>query len=352
MTTRPPAHLIHGLTMDEMVASCREAGFAAFRAKQIWNWLYIKQVNTWDQMRNVSAEVRAWLAATYSLQPVKPVEVQGEESGTRKILVALGDGEHIEEVIIPTRDHETVCVSSQVGCKIACTFCASGSGGYVRNLGAGEIVGQVLLAQQELGRRPANLVYMGMGEPLDNYDAVLKSIRILNHPDGVAIGARHITVSTSGLIPAIRRLSGEGLQIELSVSLHAPDDALRTRLMPINRAYPLADLISTCADYAVATGRIVTFVYTLIRGLNDTREQAEALARLIKPVQCRVNLIPLSPVEGFAGEPPAPGTANLFMDILDRAGINATVRASKGTRIEAACGQLRLRRQQARKVPL
>lgn len=337
--------------MDELVASCREAGFAAFRAKQIWNWLYIKRVNAWDAMRNVSGEVREWLAKTYSLQPVTAMESQGEESGTRKILVALGDGEHVEEVIIPTRDHETVCVSTQVGCKIGCTFCASGAGGHIRNLGAGEIVGQVLLAQQELGRRPANLVYMGMGEPLDNYDAVLKSIRILNHPDGIAIGARHITVSTSGLIPGIRRLSGEGLQIELSVSLHAPDDALRSRLMPINRAYPLAELIVTCADYAVATGRIVTFVYTLIRGVNDTREHAEALAKLIKPVQCRVNLIPLSPVEGFDGEPPVAGTAEMFMDVLDRVGINATVRMSKGTRIDAACGQLRLRRQQARKQP-
>jgi 23S rRNA (adenine2503-C2)-methyltransferase len=337
--------------MDELVASCSEAGFASFRAKQIWNWLYIKRVDAWDQMRNVSGEVRDWLARTYSLQPVTGAEVQGEESGTRKILVALGDGEHIEEVIIPTRDHETVCVSSQVGCRIACTFCASGAGGLVRNLAAGEIVGQVLLAQKELGRRPANLVYMGMGEPLDNYDAVLKSIRILNHPDGVAIGARHITVSTSGLIPAIRRLSGEGLQIELSVSLHAPDDALRSRLMPVNRAYPLAELIVTCADYAIATGRIVTFVYTLIRGINDTREHAEALVALIKPVQCRVNLIPLSPVDGFDGEAPSPGTANLFIDIIDRAGINATLRASKGTRIDAACGQLRLRRQPARTPP-
>ncbi len=351
MSTRPPEHLIHGLTFDELVTCCREAGFAAFRAKQIWNWLYIKRVSAWEPMRNVSAEVRDWLAGTYSLQPVRLVEVQGEESGTRKMLVALGDDEHIEEVIIPTRDHETVCVSSQVGCKIACTFCASGAGGYVRNLGAGEIVGQVLLAQKELGRRPANLVYMGMGEPLDNYDAVLKSIRILNHPDGAAIGARHITVSTSGLIPSIRRLSGEGLQIELSVSLHAPDDALRSRLMPINRTYPLADLVATCADYAVATGRIVTFVYTLIRGVNDTRGHAEALAELIKPVQCRVNLIPLSPVDGFDGEPPAPGVANLFIDILYRAGINATLRSSKGTRIDAACGQLRLRRQQAGEPP-
>ncbi len=343
MTHAVPSNLIHGLTLDELGAACREAGAEAYRAKQVWRWIYVQKAASWEEMRNIPVALRARLADAYTLQPVVACAVEGEATGTRKILGSLTDGEHIEEVLIPTGDHDTVCVSSQVGCRFACAFCASGMGGLVRNLAAGEIVGQVLLACRELGERPANIVYMGMGEPFDNYEAVLKSVRILNHPDGLAIGARHITISTSGVIPGIRRLAGEGLQVELSVSLHAPDDALRTRLMPVNKAYPLADLMTACADYAAATGRIITFEYTLIRGVNDTGPHAEALATLIRSIPSRVNLIPLSPVEGKPGEPPAPGTGNMFIDVLGRAGINATLRISKGSRIKAACGQLRLR---------
>ncbi len=345
MAKAAPTNLIHGLMLDELVQACREAGQEVYRAKQVWRWLYVQQVSDWAEMRNLPHALREYLAAHYSLQSVTPTTVEGDETGTRKILGALADGECIEEVLIPTGDHNTVCVSSQVGCRFACAFCASGTGGFIRHLGAGEIVGQVLLAYRELGARPGNVVYMGMGEPFDNYDEVLKSVRILNHPDGLGIGARHITISTNGVIPGIRRLAGEDLQVELSVSLHAPDDNLRSLLMPVNRTYPLTDLMGVCADYAVATGRIITFEYTLIRNVNDLRQHAEALARLIRGVPCRVNLIPLSPVAGFRGEPPAPGTATVFIDTLAKAGINATLRASKGTDIQAACGQLRLRTQ-------
>ena len=344
MTPSSPQGLAHGLTLDEWSAICREAGDQAFRARQIWRWLYVQKVATWDEMRNVPQGLRGVLAGRYRLDPVRREAVEGEATGTRKILGTLTDGQCIETVLIPTGDHDTVCVSSQVGCRFACAFCASGKGGFVRHLQAGEIVGQVLLAAAELGGRPGNIVYMGMGEPFDNYDAVLKSIRILNQPDGLGIGARHITISTSGVVPGIRRLAGEGLQVELSVSLHAPDPALRSQLMPVNRTYALDDLIQACADYAAATGRIITFEYTLIRGMNDTRSHAESLAALIRGVPARVNLIPLSPVEGFKGEPPAAGTPSLFIEVLGKAGINATVRLSKGSRIQAACGQLRLRR--------
>ena len=301
-------------------------------------------------MKNLPVGLRRELADHFELSAVKQLKMDGEAGQTRKLLVGLRDGECVEEVLIPARDRRTVCVSSQVGCRFACAFCASGQGGFVRPLEAGEIVGQVLLAWREYGDRPSNIVFMGMGEPFDNYDAVLKSIRILNDPKGIGIGARHITVSTSGVIPGIERLAGEGLQVELSVSLHAPDDALRTKLMPVNRTYPLADLLEACRKYAGATRRIITFEYTLIRGVNDTRAHAVALAKKLKSIPARVNLIPLSPVDGFAGEAPAAGTAELFVDILDQSGINSTVRHSKGSKIDAACGQLRLRSRTAVKI--
>lgn len=340
-----PKCLIHGLSRSELIEACKAMGQPAYRAGQLWAWLYVRRITEWSGMKNLPASLREALAARFDLVPVKLLEKQGESTGTRKILVGLRDGECVEEVLIPAKDRKTVCVSSQVGCRFACAFCASGKGGYVRNLESGEILGEFLLAWGEDGERPSNLVFMGMGEPFDNYDAVLKSIRILNDPEGINLGARHITVSTSGVIPGIDRLAGEGIQVELSVSLHAPDDALRSRLMPVNRKYPLVDLMAACGRYAAATRRIITFEYTLIRGVNDGRAQAQALAKLLKPVGGRVNLIPLSPVDGFEGQAPAPGAAELFMEILGKAGINATTRISKGGKIDAACGQLRLRNQ-------
>jgi 23S rRNA (adenine2503-C2)-methyltransferase len=204
----------------------------------------------------------------------------------------------------------------------------------------------VLLAAGFFGRRPSHVLFMGVGEPLDNYDEVLKAVRIINHPDGLAVGARKITLSTSGLIPGIRRLAGEGLQVELSVSLHAPDDATRARLMPVNRKYPLADLIETCAEYTRQTQRIITFEYTLIGGVNDRPEQAQELLRLLQRLpSCRVNLIPLSVVEEYTGTPPAPEAVRAFQQALNRAGINTTLRDSRGSDLKAACGQLRSQRQ-------
>lgn len=335
--------LIHGLLRPELTEVFREAGQPAYRAGQVWTWLYAQRVCEWDAMKNLPAALRHDLADHFEIAAVKIIKVDGEAGQTRKLLVGLRDGECVEEVLIPARDRRTVCVSSQVGCRFACAFCASGKGGFVRHLESGEIVGQLLLAWREYGERPSNIVFMGMGEPFDNYDAVLKAIRIINDAEGLGIGARHITVSTSGVIPGIERLAGEGLQVELSVSLHAPEDALRTQLMPVNRNYPLADLMEACRKYAGATRRIITFEYTLIRGVNDTRAHAVALAKKLKSIPARVNLIPLSPVDGFAGETPAAGTAEMFVEVLGRSGINSTVRQSKGSKIDAACGQLRLR---------
>lgn len=336
--------LIHGLVRSELAEACRELSVPVFRAVQLWSWLYRQRVATWAEMTNLPVAFRDMLAHRFDLASVKPLKGEGEREGTRKLLVELRDGECVEEVLIPARDRRTVCVSCQVGCRFACVFCASGRGGCVRSLEAGEIIGEFLLAWQEYGERPTNVVFMGMGEPFDNYEAVLKAVRILNDAEGINLGARHITISTSGVVPGIERLAGEGLQVELSVSLHAPTDELRSTLMPVNRRYPLGSLLDACQRYAQATKRIVTFEYTLIRGVNDTREHALALARLLRPLSARVNLIPLSPVEGYAGTAPAQETGPLFIGILERAGINATLRVSKGKSIDAACGQLRLRR--------
>ncbi|MBU4198983.1 MAG: 23S rRNA (adenine(2503)-C(2))-methyltransferase RlmN [Verrucomicrobia bacterium] len=338
--------LIHDLTRAELKQVCLDLRQPAFRAEQIWNWLYVRRVTAWDEMKNVPAAFRKALAEAWSLSPAAAVQSAGEQGAhaARKLLLTLRDGECVEAVVIPAKGRATVCVSSQVGCKFKCGFCASGQAGFRRNLQAGEMVGEVLAAARELGATPSHVVWMGIGEPLDNYDAVLKAVRIVNDPSGLSVGARRITISTCGIIPGIRRLAEEGLQVELSISLHAPDDALRSRLMPVNRIYPLADLIPACRDYAKKTGRLITFEYTLIRGVNDTAEQAKALARLLKPVHARVNLIPLSEVAEFGGRPSALTAAVLFIAVLERAGINATLRASKGAGVKAACGQLRASR--------
>lgn len=335
--------LLHDLSRDELTAQCAAWGESAYRAAQVWRWLYVQWADQWARMTNLPAILRQRLRESFSLEAARLEQVQDAPSGTRKLLVALSDSEAVETVIIPAGGRQTVCLSSQAGCRWRCAFCASGQAGLRRSLSAGEMVGQTLLVTRLLGARPDNVVFMGMGEPLDNYDAVLKAVRILNDPAGLGIGARRITLSTSGVIPGITRLADEHLQVELSVSLHAADDALRSQLMPVNRVYPLAELIGACRAYTEATGRIVTMEYTLIRGLNDAPAQAEALAELLRPLKCRVNLIPLSPVDEYDGQTPAPETIRAFERVLIRRRLPVTVRASKGGEIRAACGQLRLR---------
>lgn len=338
MNQRP---LIHGQSLSALSGWCGARGEPAFRAGQIWQWLYQRRAACASAMTNLPASLRAALDAEFEFQAV--TLAGAEEAGARKLLLRLRDASCVETVLIPARDHLTVCVSSQVGCAFACAFCASGQAGFDRNLEAGEMVGQVLAAASAAGASPGNVVFMGMGEPLDNYDAVLAAIRILNDKDGLRIGARRITVSTCGLAPAIRRLADEGMQIELSVSLHAADDALRSRLMPVNRRFPLADLMDACAGYIRKTDRIITFEYTLIQGVNDGTAQARELARLIGPLKCRVNLIPLSAVEEFEGQSSTEPRTRDFARLLDRERINVTVRQSKGAGVRAACGQLRKR---------
>ena len=334
---------LQGLFPDELQALCKEAGQPAFRAKQLWQWLQVQGATRWEQMGNLPRAMKEKLAETHTPEPAKILKESGDPGGTRKWLVGLDDGESVETVLIPARDRNTVCVSTQVGCRMGCAFCASAKCGFARSLSAGEIVAQVQLVAAALGKRPDNVVYMGMGEPFDNYDEVLKSVRILNHPDGLNIGARRITISTSGMIPGIRRLAEEGIQVELSVSLHAANPETRRRLMPVENKFSMDELLRACAEYTAKTKRHITFEYTLVKGFNDSRGDAEELAGRLRRFPCRVNLIPLSPVEEFAGEAPPRAAMEAFLQVLERNGVEGTLRDSKGKGVDAACGQLRRR---------
>ena len=334
---------LQGLLPEELQSLCKEAGQPAFRGAQLWQWLQVQGATDWAQMGNLPRALKEALAETHTPEPAKILKESGDPGGIRKWLVGLADGESVETVLIPARDRNTVCVSTQVGCKMGCAFCASARCGFARGLTAGEIVAQVQLVAVALGQRPDNVVYMGMGEPFDNYDATLKSVRLLNHPDGLNIGARRITLSTSGVVPGIRRLAGEGLQVELSVSLHAPNPELRRKLMPVENKYPMGDLLRECADYTARTKRHITFEYTLIKGVNDSVRDAEELAGRLRRFPCRVNLIPLSPVEEFSGEAPPREAMEAFLRILEKRGVEGTLRESKGKGVDAACGQLRRR---------
>ncbi len=334
---------LQGLLPAELQSLCKDVGQPAFRGTQLWQWLQANHATRWEQMGNLPRALKEKLAETHTPEPAAIRKESGEPGGTRKWLVGLADGDSVETVLIPARDRSTVCVSTQVGCRMGCAFCASAKCGFARGLSAGEIVAQVQLVAAALGKRPDNVVYMGMGEPFDNYDEVLKSVRILNHPDGLNIGARRITLSTSGIVPGIRRLAGEGLQMELSVSLHAPNPELRRKLMPVENKYPLDELLAECADYTAKTKRHITFEYTLIKGVNDSPRDAEELAARLRRFPCRVNLIPLSPVEEFAGEAPPREALESFLRVLEKRGVEGTLRESKGKGVDAACGQLRRR---------
>lgn len=337
-------NLIHNLSRKELITACAEMGLPRFRADQIWHWLYISRVSSWDAMRNIPIKLQAELAERFSFNAAVLESVDGDPFSTRKILVKLSDGEMVETVLIPAANRRSVCISSQAGCAFKCSFCASGQAGLNRNLETAEIVGQVLLAAEIYGEKPSHIVFMGIGEPFDNYDNVLRAVRIINDSDGLKIGARRITISTCGVIPGIAQLADEGIQVELSVSLHAPTNELRSQLMPVNKKYPLPDLMQACRKYSEKTGRIITFEYTLIKGVNDSVDDANRLVRLIKKLPSRVNLIPLSEVKEFNGETSPDEVANMFVDLLEKSGINATLRQSKGSKIKAACGQLRYNR--------
>ncbi len=315
-------------------------GERPYRAAQIFDWLYKKRATAWDAMTSLPKPLREKLAATFALSAIALAEQRSSPDGTTRFLFRFCDGEHVESVLIPAGPRLTVCLSTQVGCKFACAFCASGRHGFKRNLAPSEILGQVLFLERALGRPLTNYVFMGMGEPLDNWANVEKAIRIMNAPEGLAIAARRITVSTAGFVDAFKRLESLDLQINVSVSLHAVTDRLRDRLMPINRRFPLEALVAAAEHYVRSGGRMLTLEYILIRGLNDSLDDADGLAGIARRLRAKVNLIAYSPVEGTDFEAPTDADVARFKRWLDERKVGATVRSSKGADIAAACGQL------------
>lgn len=332
--------VITDYTLRELIELFRQDGLPVYRARQVFAWVYERGIDSFERMTDIPRALREDLAGRWRFAQLHEIKRLSSGDGTEKFLLGLSDGAAIEAVSIPSRGRMTGCLSTQVGCKYACVFCASGSGGFVRDLTAAEIVQQALFLHRR--HRLTHIVFMGMGEPFDNYECFMKAVRIINDPHGLHIGARRITVSTSGVIPGIQRLSREGLQVELSVSLHAADSRLRSRLMPINKKYPLEGLLEACRDYYKTTNRQITFEYVLIEGINTGPESVHKLAGVLKGMDAKVNLIPYNPVASYAGARAQRDTLKRFKDGLSKEGIVATERVSRGSDIKAACGQLRM----------
>ncbi|CAM5187191.1 putative dual-specificity RNA methyltransferase RlmN OS=Ureibacillus acetophenoni OX=614649 GN=rlmN PE=3 SV=1 [Ureibacillus acetophenoni] len=335
---------IYSLRLDELKDWLQENGEKPFRATQIYEWLYEKRVKTFEEMSNLSKPLRDKLAASFALTTLSTIISQESKDGTIKFLFQLQDGYSIETVLMRHDYGNSVCVTTQVGCRIGCTFCAFTLGGLKRHLLAGEIVEQVVKVQQkldEVGERVSHIVIMGIGEPFDNYDAMMNFLKVVNHEKGLNIGARHITVSTSGIVPKIYQFADEQLQINFALSLHAPNQELRQKLMPIARAYKLEKLMEAIKYYTEKTGRRVSFEYGLFGGENDSVEHAEELSKLIKGIKCHVNLIPVNyvPERNYVRTPRNQIFA--FEKTLKKNGINVTIRREHGSDIDAACGQLR-----------
>jgi len=319
-----------------------ERGLRPFRADQILQSLYRDYITDWDDATTLPKDFRETLKAEFPITKTEQLAVSESSDGTRKLLLGFEDGNAVETVLIPATGRFTQCISTQVGCAMGCAFCASGARGVVRSLTADEIV-----AEYMWGRRQGeitNIVVMGMGEPFANYDETLRALKLINAGKGPNLGARHITLSTCGVVPGFKKLAAEGIQFELSVSLHAPNDELRSQLMPVNKKWPIDELLAACADYTLATKRIITFEYTVIKGVNDSRENAEELARQVRRVpMAKVNLIPLSPVEHRPEfKTPDDSTMLMFLDVLMKHGVQTMLRRSRGKDANAACGQLRL----------
>ncbi len=340
---------IKDFSLEELRVWLKNCGEQEFHASQIFSWIYKKQVQAFDQMSDLSQELRKKLKESFFIfgSTLKKQEISGD--GTEKFLFSLKDVvkdvKFVETVVIPAEDRATVCLSCQAGCRFGCKFCASGLLGFSRNLSCGEIIEQALFIKNYLAKKAlTHVVMMGTGEPLDNYDNVIKAVKIINSKEGINIGARRITISTCGLVPGIKRLAEEKMQFELSVSLHAGTDAVRSRIMPVNKIYPLKELVFACKEYICKTGRQITFEYVMIKNLNSSLQEAEGLVRMVKQLGLvKINLIPVNPVPEYRIEPPNKLEAILFKDALIKAGVNVTLRKARGQDILAACGQLRLR---------
>ncbi len=340
---------IKSLSREELTARLGKLAEPAYRADQVLQWIYEKQVDSFDQMSNLSAALRQKLAAGFELHAVHALKTRNATDTTEKFLFQLRDHSLIETVLIPatpgltsSSDRHTVCVSTQVGCAYGCKFCASGLEGVKRNLTAAEIVDQVLQVQKLSGEKVSNIVVMGMGEPLANYENLMRALRVVNAPWGIGIGARKITVSTVGLVPRIRQLADEPMQIRLAVSLHGATDEVRETIMPVSKKFPLKELLAACDYYVNTKKRMMTFEYILMDGVNDSLEQAHKLGAIARRLHAKVNLIPYNPVEGLPWKRPDRDRCKMFQHTLQSHDVTGTLRMEKGTDINAACGQLRL----------
>lgn len=332
---------IKDYNLDSLKEEFVNMGEKSFRAEQVFKWLYVDKVKEFDEMTNLSLELREKIKQNYTICNFKILKKQESSDGTKKYLFDILDGNAIETVLMSYHHGYSLCVSSQVGCKMGCKFCASTGIQFARNLTSGEIVEQILAVEQDNNIRISNIVFMGIGEPLDNYDNVVNAIRIINNQKGINIGARHISISTSGLVPKIYQLAEENIQCTLSISLHATTNEQRSSMMPVNNRYPIEELLKACKDYINKTNRRISFEYALAKDNNDNLEDAKRLVHLLKGMICHVNLIPINKIEN--GEFTKSTNENIikFRDYLNDHGIVATIRRELGSDIDAACGQLR-----------
>ncbi len=368
MKFTPEKPTVYGETLDSLSARLQETGQPSFRARQVLDWLYKKRARSWDEMTNLPRAFRTWLAGEFNLEPTAFVSDRQSGDETDKLLLELGDKSLIETVIIRApmlgvgidKSRKTICISTQVGCAMGCKFCASGLAGLKRNLSAGEIVHQLIqVCRLEDAHTPRartelasfdNIVVMGMGEPLHNYDATLRALTIVNAEWGLGFGARRITLSTSGLVPKILQLADEPLGLRLAISLHGATDAVREQIMPVNQRYPLAELLPAVRAFSAKHGRMVTLEFILIEEINDSLDQAEKLRDIARDLHAHVNLIPYNTVEGLPWKRPSITRQERFADVLRHARVPVTLRREKGHDIAAACGQLRLQTEKARQA--
>lgn len=333
---------IKNYNIEELKTELKEIGEKPFRAEQIFKWLYEEKVKSFDEMTNISLELREKLKQNYTICNFNILRKQeSAKDGTIKYLFDVLDGNAIETVLMRYHHGNSICVSTQIGCKMGCKFCASTGINFIRNLSSGEIVEQIIAVEQDTKERISNVVFMGIGEPLDNYDNVVNAIRLINNPKGINIGARHISVSTSGLVPKIYQLAKENIQCTLSISLHATNNEKRSSMMPVNNAYPIEELLQACRDYIEKTNRRISFEYALAKDNNDNLEDAKQLVKLLKGMICHVNLIPINKIENGKFDKSSNESIMKFRDYLNDHGIVATIRRELGSDIDAACGQLR-----------
>lgn len=330
-----------GMTLPEMTDLMKEAKQPAFRGRQLFEWVYQKAVFSFDEMTNLPISLRTWLSEKFTIGHAEVAQVQEASDGSRKILYRLQDGKIIESVLMPERDWMTLCISSQVGCAVACTFCMTGFGGFRRHMSAGEILSQILLAKHVNGGEfPRNLVFMGMGEPLLNLDNVLPALRLITDESALGFAPRRVTVSTSGILPGIERLGEEDLGVNIAISLNASNNEFRDQVMPINRKWPIEALLETCRNFPLRRRRLITFEYVMLGGLNDAPANARELAELVDDLPCKINLIPWNPDPHLPYSRPAEETVRRFQQILLDYGYGVSVRYSKAVDIGGACGQL------------